>query len=427
MDGLLAIIETILVLSLTYIALATAASALSGTGMRLVRLRARGLRSMIEYLYRNNVIPLLERLDADYVASGLGSQGKFADLRQRHKDGARPDSLCQFVVDMTFLPLISTGNGETDPRVAKVKSDDWFSLADSQEGLTLEEFRQRLAESELGQSISAVIEKDLDRLQDVKIEFERLTKQFDAQQNGATNWFARAARVWSISFGFLIAIGLNVDSVDLFGTYLSDPSLRRDVLERQEEILSDAEKGAISKDPTAVGTATRAEEALAAATEKTGDVRAALAKIRDSELLAGLSDAGQKREIEALLSNATALTEQTSEVLSDSRDYVQEVRQTTAILTAQFPVGWDRFPGCEKPGADRRCLLSKEESSADGKKWIAYSFSERLNAMPGEHIKWLLGVLVTGFLVGLGAPFWVEVFNNMLRARNLVTDLRSTS
>ena len=54
MAGLLAVLETLLVVSLTFVALTTAASSLSGIVMRWMRLRARGLRNMVESLYWNN-------------------------------------------------------------------------------------------------------------------------------------------------------------------------------------------------------------------------------------------------------------------------------------------------------------------------------------------------------------------------------------
>lgn len=428
MDGLLAFLETILVFSLTYIALATAASALSGAGLRMRRTRARGLRSMVEYLYRNNLIPLLEKLDAEIQEKTDADKGPFSELIAAHRRDPRPQQLCKFVVDMTFLPVVTEmksglPEGGEDPRVAKVARDNWISLAHSQDSLSLEEFDQRLAESDIGREVARVLTEELDRKQDIAIEFERLRNQFAAQQRGATNWFARTARVWSIGAGFLIALGLNVDSVDLFGSYLDDPSLRRDVLDRQERILQQAEAGQVASDPTVDGTATQAERELATALEQVKALRAELGDILSDENFRELELLVDGEKLDALLGETRDAAETAEASLQSASELVEDVRLTAQTLTTQFPIGWDRFPGCEQIGSDGRCALLQAEKMQPAEGWVS-NFLYGLCVLPGEHIKWLLGLLITGFLVGLGAPFWVEVFNNLLRARKLVDDLR---
>ena len=142
-------------------------------------------------------------------------------------------------------------------------------------------------------------------------------------------------------------------------------------------------------------------------------------------MVASLADTEGGQQIKQLLMSAGTLADEANRTLAEAQDYVEEVRNTAATLTAQFPIGWNRFPSCEQAGADPRCVLRKKGDGTIGKQWRDLSLSERLGALPGEHLKWLFGMLVTGFLLGLGAPFWVEVFNNMLRARKLITDLRS--
>jgi hypothetical protein len=322
---------------------------------------------------------------------------------------------------MTFMPVVSD---DSDPRVEQVRRNDWRSLKDTQDNLEIEEFEQRLKESEIGQKIAKVIDKDLEKPQDEKIEFKRLTDQFKAKQGGATNWFARTARVWSIAFGFVIAIGLNVDSVDLFGSYLDDPSLRQDVLAEKDKILSDAEAGAITSDPSVAGKATAAEQKLAEALDKVKELRATLGDVLRNDDFRALVEDIDDDKINWIVAESQNAADTAADALLESETLMKDVRVTAQTLTTQFPIGWDRFPGCEEAGGDKRCALLAA-AQGTGEPESDRGFLKGFGALPGEHVKWLLGVIITGFLVGLGAPFWVQVFNNMLRARNLLTDLRS--
>ena len=416
MDGLLAVLETVLVLALTYIALTTAASALAGSGMRLTRLRARGLRSMIDYLYRNHVIPLVERLNADYEALRPGEAAPLRAVVQDHSTATRSSKHRQFIIDMTFLPVAQTDEHESDPRLSALDTDSWRSLGMSQDALPPEEFKQRLKQSEIGMAMARALKTDLLRPQDVEIEFDKLTKEFESLGSGATNLFIRKARVWSAVIGFVLAFFLNVDSVNLFSIYLAEPELRAELLTRQEELL----KGAEAQDASPVGVqgvASRAELGLEEAAGAAQTLKDRIETIRDSDLLDDLEDGEGKQALIAGLEQSAALAGDATAAFQEAGQIAGQLRGLANTLTAQFPVGWNRFPGCELENGDRRCLLIPTGEDV--------KLAERLEAAPGQYIKWFFGVLITGFLLGLGVPFWVGVVNNLLRTRKLITDLRA--
>ncbi len=74
--------------------------------------------------------------------------------------------------------------------------------------------------------------------------------------------------------------------------------------------------------------------------------------------------------------------------------------QVQEVHSIGLPIGWDYFPYCQGGSKLPAC---------DG------SWLDNLQAYP----KWALMVLVAGLLVGLGGPFWYDVFKRLASIREL--------
>lgn len=93
---------------------------------------------------------------------------------------------------------------------------------------------------------------------------------------------------------------------------------------------------------------------------------------------------------------------------------------------AGLPIGWDYFPFCNESKVDQRCLKDVEDEGVsnvqDG--MVVSTFYDFFNENH-HYVFWFLGVLSTGIFVGLGSPFWFQVFQRMSVAVQLVRGLSS--
>lgn len=101
-------------------------------------------------------------------------------------------------------------------------------------------------------------------------------------------------------------------------------------------------------------------------------------------------------------------------------------------MTEGFPVGWNLYPNCALGSTATRCVrlvnLGKVSPHADETGVVAMFRNVMYVAANdfGGFSRWFLGVFITGIMAGLGAPFWMEVVNNFLRARNLMNNSRES-
>lgn len=94
---------------------------------------------------------------------------------------------------------------------------------------------------------------------------------------------------------------------------------------------------------------------------------------------------------------------------------IADMRDLSAV---GVPVGLGFFPYCMPPKGqaqfDKRCT-----DSPGGWKGVVAAFQNQ----PAGAAFWLLCVLVTGFLIGLGGPYWFDVATSLGQWRNLLRGL----
>jgi hypothetical protein len=422
MGGFLPLLEAFVAFALTMAALTTVVSALVGTWNKLTRARAYGLRMQMVYFHRNELGPTLRRLAG---AAGAGKALAELEAGLAAKGEAGTLALAQFLVDTTLLPQVvdfAGGAGAGDARVTMLRNGirqplwqvtgpdgftrkpfdplqrfyRWRSLRFALDALPAEEFTIRLAASQVGRDLRAALADDA--LFDATL--ADLTRRFAALGNAASENFRRRAHVASFVAGSVLAFGANIDTFNLLSTYMSKPELSR-------RLIADFERDAALP---GVGADRGAAAALLPDPPRLDAVRTRLKEALDDPRL-GLVDAQLQKELQDRFAAVDG-------ALGELR--ATAVEATALIIGAgnAFPIGWNLYPNCGGASADLRCLaLAKARPTG---------ISDTRAKDPGGFHRWLLGVLVTVFLLGLGTPFWVQVINGALYARNLLRGANAT-
>lgn len=400
MTSFLPLLEAFLALALTMLVLTTGVSSLSGTWQRALRARARGLRDLLQSLF---TLALKEKLSAQNLP-------------------AEADALCRFVGEMSLQPArlaeIAAKPDDAQAAAYRARLPDqgivadphpaaisrlaglwsrlsyewkvWSSLSDTLDTLSEDEFKTRFSASTAGKALAGKMDAA-----SFEAGLQKLYEQFIAYGHAATEDFSRIARRHSLVFAAMLAFGANIDAFNLLETYLAQPALRGAIIARYE---SSAKTGAA--DP---------QKAADAATNTSSSQ-----KIDELEKLLLSAAPGKKDEIEAKAREARDAIQATEGAYADTR-------QVLTHATTTFPAGWDRYPGCDTGNTDPRCTallaLAPEHPQAS---WAGGSAWSALGNDTSRALRWLIGVILTVVMLGLGAPFWIQTINGLLRARDLV-------
>ncbi|HYE49323.1 MAG TPA: hypothetical protein VEB20_07030, partial [Azospirillaceae bacterium] len=274
--------------------------------------------------------------------------------------------------------------------------------------------------------------------------FAQMKQSFAVYGRAESEAFARRSRTWTIWLGFLGAFLLNIDSFSLLNGYLSDPAARVRVLGLQARIL----EGDLSRMPEA-GTG-EAERKVQEAQQRVVDAARAIQG-------SGLVPPEVRDELEEVVEAAETAQEAFDEAAATARSTL--LLATT--MTETFNIGWTLYPNCYEGSTDLRCMDLRRRLAAKAPAKPAtqpatppatqpgtppaskpmvlaavqpappapgllshFPFLETLGFVVANDgagfLRWFAGVFVTGILLGLGTPFWVQVFNNLLKMRNLL-------
>jgi hypothetical protein len=426
MGGFLPLIEAFLAFALTMTALTIAVSALVGTWHKLTRTHAYALRMLMVYFLRNEILPLIPD----------GASGDLRTLRSAtpEDEDARTNALAKFLVDMTMLPMVvdyrrdvpeadrakipdarvaTLRNGLVRSRWLETRADGgagapwdrqswadgfyrWRSLRFALDALPIDEFRSRLAASDIGKALSPAT-------------IETLARRFATLNHASAESVQRSAHVVSFVAGFVLAFAANIDSLNLLSSYMSRPELARQVIAAYERGNAIEVKSA-DRDAAA---------ALLPNVRALSEAKAGVVAAIESSAFKQL-DAELQQKLRAQLGAIDAAAKEVREAAVDAAVLVAGVAQS-------FPVGWNLYPNCAPPLRDPRCLQVLRAAAAtpasDG--WLQVLGTTSSHDR-GGFVRWLIGVLLTGFLLGLGAPFWMQAVSGMLAARNLIRGRNSS-
>lgn len=256
-----------------------------------------------------------------------------------------------FVKEMTTNPAAAIGDANKLPLIGTSNSGklDW---------LDLRRFVQQIANTEIGNALAQNQATLQQRLTEIAANFERYAE-------GMTALFQRRAGIYAGLAGVGLAAFMNVDGALLADRLFNDAGLAQKVVvalppERLEQLMADE---AAFRAQCVDGTPEQKTECVA------------------EKLSQKTVEAGQA-ELEGL----------------------------------GLPIGKSYFPYCEgaTPEAaaalDPRCQIAAAPGS-DGSTVV--TVAENLVKHPELGLSWLLSIAVTGALIGLGAPFWFNLYKSI--------------
>ena len=195
------------------------------------------------------------------------------------------------------------------------------------------ELTERLKRSTLGQKLLTELG---DQAQAV---FDELGRRYEVVGDKFTESFRKYSRRWATGVALVLALAVNIDSVNIIDSYIRNEGIRQGVIAQRDSFVEDY-------------------NALVESLEKE--------KGKDS-----------------------VTKEELAQAFSDSQE------QLDVLTKVGFPIGWSYFPHSG----------FQEGESRD--------FQRRNNF--GGWVMWVLGILLTAGLAGLGAPFWFDTVTGISR------------
>ena len=262
--------------------------------------------------------------------------------------------------------------------------------------VSLEHVLRRLAEVEKVKFRSIALRKK------AKAEFNRLARKYEEYASAVSANFKRTAQAWSVGVGILFAVIANVDGLRIFEAYRTDPDLVSAIIAQQQGLIA-SYNGVEQRQEEYSKAQIKLNEAQAEVTEAKQAIESAGPDSDKDTLEAVLID----KEMAYL--KAKAKFDGMGSVNQIQRNAEQAQQQLARLVAIGIPIGWAFYPYCP------------ESTSAD--KWT--SADPRCRAVTnqnqwqqvGPFLQWLFAVVLTGGLIGLGAPFFFDIAKRLVQIR----------
>jgi hypothetical protein len=372
-------LEAILAFAVTMMALSTMVSMIVETFHRVAGLRERGLCFMTEQVFQKVILPKIS------VAQETAAQ------KSNRKNGAfDPKAFAAVLTSNRFIP-----QNDMAPWYKKI-IPFLFLKGKSMKTMTTLEFIERLGESPAGHQLLQDANRRGKAYLDMII--SDIANKYEDFGESAREYFTRRARLVSVGIAVVLAFSINFDAIHVFKAYLSSQSIRAALIEKGDDIagklkkqeeklneyLGDIEKEKQNKDKkTAEAPGTSGEaEPNPANTEKGG--------------------AGDNTGQDSAGSKQTDPEQASIQKIKENQKNIKNLYDD--LLGYGVPIGWNYAPfNAAAPKWDnlnswKKCLLC---------------------------IGWFISVLIGGFLIGLGGPFWFDFYKRMSVFTNLVKGLQS--
>ena len=256
----------------------------------------------------------------------------------------------------------------------------------------------------------------------LRSELDRLGRKFDEFGSTVSAGFKRRAQMYSLVVAVLLALVANIDGWRIFQTYLKDSALTAAVIENGPAFV----------------------EADALAQTRLNQMIALQDRVQELDNLVSTGEATQEQQKELVEKSAELEEISSPEALKEAKENAE--RAVRDLIDLGVPIGDAYWPHNEyaKTAGMNLCMAERQsvESAGGFFDWagarmglfFCAAFVEQpvrlwtfLNAdhPNGESVLgWLLRVVVTGMLIGLGAPFWFDLARRIAAVRGFFNGVK---
>jgi len=321
-------------------------------------------------------------------------------------------------------------------------------------------FLQRLAGTDIGKQIAEEAREYAIR---------GLTMGFERFVAASNEVFRKNAQAMTMTFSILLAFGLNIDAVRLFQYLLDNPGVSEEIIAGAEKFVkveqdAAAEAGADAKPGASLTDTETTPPSKSGETSVPGDETPA-ETAAPADGVNGQTDAGTAEDdpsgtqSEAVAEGGGADTPAATGLDAEAKDELKEALKTIEELRAaqNLPIGWTQFPGTSglcflpdlaririegwfagddaavaagspadkvKPAGDTGADLNKgapgpggsglkQGPAGGGGLFDDIAKKQCADVTTVDYLLWVLKVMLAGFLIGLGGPFWYKVFTGL--------------
>lgn len=388
---------------------------------------------------KRNLIIVLKRLDKEIP------KGPFNDIQPQRRWDFIANVLNNAALDRENLPdssVLSSPNGEKSvpkvfwarktivspssssdsPEKAWDKAIDSLGIRNATRGIydkvSLEHVLRKFIE------IDEVREKVAVAKDAAKVEINRLSRKYEEFAAATAADFKRRAQLWSVVIGILLALVANINGVRIFEAYMVSNDLTARVIGQFETLEKEAKEAQDNLQKVIQEKDSEDTEDFSSQIKEKRKTIFILSQRRAS------ADPAQKTEerakldmkIETLEKEVDALVEKryaSSQAGRAQQSVDDAVQKLASLAESGVPMGMKYFP---------HCVVFKWMSGED--KMICLEGVDKLNSNHLEWflkwISWFVVTVLTGMLIGLGAPFWFDVAKRLAAVRGMFGGIKST-
>jgi len=226
---------------------------------------------------------------------------------------------------------------------------------------------------------------------------------FDTYMNQVSGWYKQKQRAKLLLLGFIVAIGLNIDSVYLIKVISMDDALR-------ENLVATAVQ--IEKDTRATNDSIRQSTAAQIRFFQIADsiLGSSATVSKDVFQAKGRADSGlpePMKHLEKIVVHADSS-------FKKYRSQIEEVLGIAADLS--LPVGWSPTTAPLSWTSDTTVHLKQKRFNGSGR--LAYEQRRNKGQDPWVYLYYFLGIVITAVSLSFGAPFWFDLLTKFVNIRH---------
>jgi hypothetical protein len=227
---------------------------------------------------------------------------------------------------------------------------------------------------------------------------------FDIAMKRVSQRFTMQIRMWTIAFAFLLAFGIQLNSLDLFNQLLGNPALRQKLVDQGGAMLKEADS--VLGTPT---TGSQSTEMTVSPEVLTGQMKELIDKDLKPEEAKGLTAAPKFNNISEA---ETWLSNNLPQGTTDDRKRELQTKYRSRVISGLRAKAKDISDLFQKAGIQ---LMPKDRKLPG---WNC--FSDWARFFWPDSKRSLAGILLTAVLLSLGAPFWYNALKTLTNLRPMV-------